>query len=382
MRQFTTAALILLLMSGVSPAKPVEHWKVEKLDRIKVDYRKVPTSHRLESLRREERERLLKEAAAIDYDKALKWVVSVTRDCGDSLLQRAMLRHLARKEPEAALVIGLFREIATTNSDNRALARDFLLEWAVKENQQPWLVRLFQTGSMEEKFLAVQAMGRTASSATIENGWKLLEDRSWKPAPRGIVNAGTLARAMQSLEGEAAACFLLLLERDNRFRDEDTEAVRHATRLWKHADLKRYISLRALADPDSQRRQEVARFMGRAGFEAARAPLLALAKDRKERMEVRVAATEALGGMRLSRGAMTRELKKLLQDPEPKVREAAVRALGRLNVRQSAAVLLELFDTPLGKGARAELAAHNGLPEQTDWAEWLHGTVCPLPEGT
>ena len=42
MRHFTTAALILLLMSGVSPAKPVEQWKVERLDRIKVDYRKVP----------------------------------------------------------------------------------------------------------------------------------------------------------------------------------------------------------------------------------------------------------------------------------------------------------------------------------------------------
>jgi HEAT repeat protein len=86
--------------------------------------------------------------------------------------------------------------------------------------------------------------------------------------------------------------------------------------------------------------------------------------------------------MRLSRGAMTKELKVLVRDSDSKVREAAVRALGRLKVRQSAEALIELFDTPLARRARAELAAHNGLPEQTDWAEWLYSTACPLLEGT
>ncbi|MHC4850172.1 MAG: HEAT repeat domain-containing protein [Planctomycetota bacterium] len=382
MRHFTPAVLIVLVLCGLSPAKPAEKWKVEKFDQLKLDYRNVTSLHRLESARREDRERILKDAVTLEYDKALRWVVSRTRNCDDTLLQRKLLQHLERKQPGAPLVIGLFREIATTKSPNRALARDFLLEWAVKENQQPWLVRLFQTGSMEEKFLAVQAMGLTASSSTIENAWKLLENRTWKPEPRGIVNAGTLARAMQSFEGEAAACFLLLMERDNRFRVEDEEAVRHTTRLWKYADLRRYVSLRSLGDADSQRRKDVARFLGRAGFEAARAPLLAMARDPRERSEVRVAATEALGGMRLSRGAMTKELKALVRDSDIKVREAAVRALGRLKVRQSAEALVDLFDTPLARRARAELAAHNGLPEDTDWAEWLYSTACPLPEGT
>jgi HEAT repeat protein len=235
---------------------------------------------------------------------------------------------------------------------------------------------------MEDRFLAVQAMGLVASGATIEHAWKLLEDRSWKPAPRGIVNAGTLARALQSYEGEEAACFLLLLRQDNRFRPEDAEAVRHATRLWKHADLKRYISLRALGDPDSVRRANVARFMGRAGFEAARAPLVALATNRRERVEVRVAATEALGGMRLSRGAMARKLRSLVEDPDTKVRAAAVRALARLRVKQAAAVLVELLDGPLAEQARAELAAHNRLPAETDWSQWLSSSACPLPDGT
>jgi HEAT repeat protein len=152
--------------------------------------------------------------------------------------------------------------------------------------------------------------------------------------------------------------------------------------LWNHADLKRYVSLRALGDPDSVRRMNVARFMGRAGFEAARAPLLSLATNRRERVEVRVAATEALGGMRLSRGAMTRSLRVLVRDPEASVRAAAVRALARLRVKQAAAALVELLDGPLGEQARAELAAHNGLPADTDWPEWLYRDACPLPDGT
>ena len=197
-----------------------------------------------------------------------------------------------------------------------------------------------------------------------------------------MVHAGTLARAMQSFEGEEAACLLLLLRRDNRFRSEDRDAVRSAIRLWKHAELSRYVSLRSLGDPDPVRRMTVARFMGRAGFEAARAPLLALARNRDERKEVRVAATEALGGMRLARASMSRELKRLLKDPELAVRRAAVRALARLMVRQSTEVLAGLFETPLGEQARAELAAHNGLPPETDWAKWLYSTACPLPDGT
>lgn len=382
MRQIASAPLLALLLAGSVRGTPPDRWQTEKLAELQVDYRRIDQRHRLESLRREDRVRILEAAVDLEMEDALKWAIGMTRESGDLDLQRSMMQYFERKRSGSHLVIGLFREIAASDSPLRTRARDFLIRWAVKENQQPWLVRLFQTGSMEEKFLAVQAMGLIASGETIGHAWKLLEDRSWTPSTDGVVNAGTLARALQSFEGEDAACFLLLLRRDDRFRPEDVEAIRHATRLWKHADLNRYVSLRALGDPDSVRRATVARFMGRVGFEAARAPLLAMAQRSSERVEVRVAATEALGGMRLARGALARKLRALLADPEAKVCAAAVRALGRLGVKQAAEALVGLLDGPLGEQARAQLAARNGLPAETDWSAWISRATCPLPDGT
>jgi hypothetical protein len=41
-----------------------------------------------------------------------------------------------------------------------------------------------------------------------------------------------------------------------------------------------------------------------------------------------------------------------------------------------------LLDGPLGEQARAQLAARNGLPAETDWSAWISRATCPLPDGT
>jgi len=382
MRHFGAIAIVLSALAGTVLGGAPERWQIEKFEDLKLEYRQVSQRHRSESSRRDDRVRILRAVIELEYDDAMRWAVNTVRDCGDPDLQREMLKRLERTHAKSAIVIGMFRDIATVAGPNRTRARDFLLEWAVRENQQPWLLRLFQTGDFEDKFLSVEAMGQVASGTTLEYARRLLDDTAWTPVERGVVRCGTLARALRAFEGEAAARFLLLLQQDPRFGEEDAEAVRHATRLWKFADLKRYVSLRALGESDPARRAGVARFMGRAGIEAARAPLSALARDRNEDTDVRVAAAEALGGLRLARGALVRELKPLLRDDDDAVRQAAIRALANLRVRDAVVALAPVLDGPGASFARTALSRALGRPADTDWLAWVAAEDCPIPEGT
>ena len=230
-----------------------------------------------------------------------------------------------KDQPDNPKVIMLHREFMVADHPLRQRARDFLLEWAIEKGERPWLLRLFKAGDVEDRFLAIRALGRIHAPETMALVWRLLEDQSWKPRANSVVNCGELALATHSFEGGEAARFLILLQRDARFQRFDKRAVRHATRVWKYGELGRYIDIGELSHPDGERREKMARFAGAAGFEAARAPLIGLARDKHERVPVREAATEALGGLTIARADLAAELSRLLTDSEPKVRQAAVR---------------------------------------------------------
>ena len=151
-------------------------------------------------------------------------------------------------------------------------------------------------------------------------------------------------------------------------------------RLWATGDLRDYVKISDLAHPDAVKRAESARFMGDASIEAARAPLLVLARNSGELVDVRAAAAEALGGLTIARGALTRDLARLLKDPKERVRQAAVAGLARLRVKDAVVVLVKLVGTPLEMHARAALAAAYAQEADQDWKEWLR--TCGLPHGT
>ncbi len=371
--------LVLLALGASALAGPDEY---SELDELQLEYRAVKKRYRLLSARREEQLRILKLALDMRDAAAIDWVVAMTRNSANPELQQEILSLLAKKQPDNSKVINLHREFMVAEHALRLPARDFLLDWAVKKGERAWLLRLFASSEIEDQFLAIRALGRIAAPDTLALLWRLLKDKSWKPSPNTVVNCGVLAIAARTFEGGEAARFLILLQRDARFQDPDKSALRQATRLWEHGDLARYVDIRELAHPDGQRREAMARFVGAAGFEAARAPLLGLARDRLERVPVREAATEALGGLTIARADLACELSRLLKDPEPKVCGAAVRALARLRVKQAVAVLVTILDGDLGQLARTELARREKLPAETDWAAWVASKDCPLPEGT
>jgi len=370
---------VLLVLGASALAGPDEYSELDELQR---EFRAVNKRYRLLSARREEQLRILKLALDRRNAAAIDWVVAMTRSSANPELQQEILGLLAKRQPDNSKVIYLHREFMVAEHALRLPARDFLLEWAVKKGERAWLLRLFKSSETEDQFLAIRALGRIAAPDTLTLLWRLLEDKSWTPNPNTVVNCGVLAIAARTFEGGEAARFLILLQRDARFQTLDKPALRQATRVWEHGDLARYVDIRELSHPDGERREAMARFVGAAGFEAARAPLLGLARDRLERVPVREAATEALGGLTIARAGLATQLSRLLKDSEPKVRSAAVRGLARLRVKQAVTALLTVMDGNLGKLARTELARREKLPPETDWAAWVASKDCPLPEGT
>jgi len=371
----------VVLAAGLAKAGPGERAR-DPLDELRLEFRETNTRFRVSSARREAQVRILQRALRLRSDPALRWVITQMRAAQNIELQREALRLLAEEMPHNIEVVRAYREFMAPEHALRPLARDFLLTWAVRRGERPWLLRLFETGDTEDRFLAIQSLARIAAPDTLACAWKLLDDPTWVVRPSTVVHCGTLASAVRRNEGEEAARLLLLLSRDPRFRPVDTAAVRQATRTWHYIDLTRYIEIKELAHPDGVRREMMARFMGRAGFEAARAPLLALATDLSERTKVREAATEALGGLLLARGHLAAQLARLLRDPEDDVRRAAIRALAQLRVTDAVAALLPMLDTPLEDEARKALAKHLKLPSDTDWGAWLKSKDCALPQGT
>ncbi|MHC4957098.1 MAG: HEAT repeat domain-containing protein [Planctomycetota bacterium] len=325
---------------------------------------------------------LLKRIASIGTDEAYQFLADVSRSARQADLTSDVLALIAAAGPRSGVAAAVFRNHLKPNDPHRLMARDFLLERAVLRRDDDWLLGVFSHGPIEDRFLAVRAMGRIRSTHTMRCGWALLRDKSWKPVPGSAAACGTIARAVENMEGPPAARLLLMLQRDARFTRADRGVLRDATRLWTRSNLHSYVALTALAARDQDARVEAARFFGDAGIEAARAPLLALARDTRAPEAERAAAAEALGGLRIARGDLVRCLARLLDDDNIRVRRAAVRGLGRLRVRRAVRTLVALFGTPLAKDAREALAAAFSLEPQHDWQAWLDSPACRLPEGS
>jgi hypothetical protein len=330
----------------------------------------------------EEQVEILRDAGRIKDLFADRFLADLARDPGLEAAHEEILKLLVAKESDAGFVKDLFLEHMAPNDPFRPIARKGLLARAVRTRDDSWLRALFGSRVVEDRFLALEGMGRIGLGATLHHAQQLLDDPSWQPAPGTTVTCGTIGRSLTTLEGADAARILLLLRHDPRFTAADAADVREATRLWKRKSLLAYIDVAVLAHPDLLVRLQNARFMGQARVEAARAPLLAIARDRSENQDVRAAAAEALGGLTLARADLARNLQSLLAEPNAAVQRAAVRGLGALRVRQAAEALADLMGGPLERDARAALAAATGQPPATDWRAWLASPDCPVPVGT
>ena len=142
-----------------------------------------------------------------------------------------------------------------------------------------------------------------------------------------------------------------------------------------------YIDVGDLGGDDVEKRKEMARFLGNAGIEAARLPLLKLAQQRAEDPALRAAAAEALGGMRLARVDLAVELGRLLRDENEEVRKAAVRGLARLKIRPAAERLVKELGGPLADEVRLALSRSHGRSPLADWGEWFNNHGRALPDG-
>jgi HEAT repeat protein len=333
--------------------------------------------------RRAERLALLEEIAYLKTEPAAQVLIEKARSDRYADVHEPLLQLLARLYPDSPSVAAHFRErLQDRDNPFRTLARAYVLRAAEDRRDEETLADMFERGTVEDRFLALRALGRISSKHVLPFAMQLLQDPHWTPQEGSAASCATIARSVTSQEGPQAARLLLLLKHDPRFTKSDLAGVREATRLWRNPDLIAHIRVSALADPDPGARAELAAFLGRAGVEAARAPLLALASRRDEPSMVRAAAAEALGGLKIARGDLSEKLGALLADPDEAVRRAAVRGLAKLRVQQAARVLVGLLDGPLGAEARAALAGAESLPPETDWRAWLDSQACPLPEGT
>jgi len=324
---------------------------------------------------------VLREIARYDDVRAVAFLVDVARDARNARLRDEVLLLIKTSYPVNGAAAAFFRTLLVPGHPQRVLARDYLLERAVLQRDEQALTGLFRGGTVEDKFLVLEALGEVASRRTLELASKLAADDSWEPQPGTAIRCGTLALAVRHHEGEEAARMLLLLRRDPRFTERDEEDVREATRLWRSADLRGYVDLSELAHAQPAVRAAAARFLGAAGFEGARTPLLRLAGRADQPVEVRAAAVAALGGLRVARAALVRRLAPFARSEDPTLRRAGVAALKQLAVRPAAAVLASLAGTPAGPEAERALQELSGLPAGTDWTAWLDRRDCPLPEG-
>jgi len=376
---FRSILLVSALVAGVAGTVHAQDRKgTDRLQELKAQFRKLEGRHPGIGENVERRRDILKQVAAMSDPAAMQFLVDVARNGRCSEFHAEVLQVLAEKGLDLAQVAVLFQDLLVEGGPHRHLARTYLLARAVARQDDSFLAGLFVKGGIEDRFLALDAMGRLGSLATLSAAERLLADPDWRPREGTAVCCATIAAALRRAEGTPAAQVLLLLQRDPRFRPSDAYAVREATRLWSRRDLHSYVELKSLCDPDVAKRVEAARFMGNAGIEAARAPLLLIARDRTEHPAVRAAAAEALGGLRIARGDLASRLEWLLQDPDTEVRHGVLRGLARLGVRQAGEVLVDLLDGPLASDARAALTRAPAPPHDENWPAWL----ATLPEGT
>lgn len=371
--------LVSALVAGVLGTVHAQDRKgTDRLHELKSEFRKLEGRQPGIGENIERRRAILKEIAALNDPAALQFLVDVARNGRYVDFHAEALQVLAEKGLELGPVAVLFQELMVEGGPHRLLARGYLLARAVARQDDSFLASLFVKGDIEDRFLALQAMGKIGSLATLAAAQRLLGDAEWKPKEGSVICCATIASSLRRAEGAPAAQALLLMQRDPRFLPSDAFAVREATRLWSRRDLHAYVELKSLADPDTGKRVEAARFMGNAGIEAARAPLLIMARDKTEHPSVRAAAAEALGGLRIARGDLASRLEWLLDDPDAEVHRGVLRGLARLGVRQSAEILVDLLQGPQAADARAALARAPAPPPDENWPAWL----ATLPEGT
>ena len=319
---------------------------------------------------------------------ALEFLAGVVRNDGHDDLREDLLRLLAEEHPDTTVVTELLKQQLDLDGqdplgpDNpqRRLARDLLLQWTKEKKDVSFALELMDKGTVEDRFAALKLLGEVEHASTLQYASKLLA-ADWEPDRAAGVTCGALALSLARMEGREAARLLLLLQRSRRFTDRDTIAVRDATRLWHKPDLVSYIDVGDLGGDDVEKRKEMARFLGDAGIEAARLPLLKLAQQRAEDPALRAAAAEALGGMRIARVDLAVELGRLLRDENEEVRKAAVRGLARLKIRPAAERLVKELGGPLADEVRLALSRSHGRSPLADWGEWFNNHGRALPDG-
>jgi len=374
---------LLLLASALDTAHGQSRRKKSPLPGLKARFRALSNKSGESMVHRAEQERVLREIRALGNENSLQFLAKIAGDKRHEALRGSVLRLMAGADPDSGIVAGVLGEHMDGDSPHRALARKYLLERAILRHDDEWLGNFFEEGSMEDRFLAVQAMGFIKSPVTVYNALALLDDDRWQPKLTSLINCTTLIECVKHLEGAEAARLLLRLRRDPRFGRRDAIALRDATRLWKAPDLGSYVRVADLAQPDARRRKESAELMGDAGIEAARAPLIFLARNRSERADVRAAAARALGGLKIARADLVQQLVLLLKEPDMTVRRGAVAGLGRLRVVEAVEALIDLLDdTALDPEARKALATAYGEAADFDWEAWLASPTSRLSHGT
>lgn len=324
---------------------------------------------------------VLRKIARIKDLRAVAFLISVTENRRHARLHEGTLRLIAEAYPNDGAAATMYRRMLRPGHPHRTMARNYLIERAVQQHDDGALVDLFRSGQVIDRFLALSALSRLSSRRTLALALKLAADKSWQPLKGTVVRCGTIAQAVRHHEGKPAARMLLLLRRDPRFSPRDDEDVREATRLWRNGDLRGYIDLSALTDERAEVRAKAARFLGAAGFEAARAPLLRLARRPDQSAIVRTAAIEALGGLGIARADLARELAAFARNGDLALRQAAVRGLRRLGVKPAAVALAGLKGTSVWQQAEQALQALSGRAAGTDWQHWLQSNDCSLPGG-
>ncbi len=359
---------------GASKARELAEQKLlQRIRELTRELRDLASKSPLGVARPTDQRRVLQELAKVDHPQAVRALVGYAEDPEYAPLREELLQILAAMPgADEAQVSRLMRDHMAPGDPARGIARGYLLQLAKRRRNDEWLDALFDMGLVEDRFLALQAMGAVGSASALDRATTLAKDNSWKPDEGGLVSCGTIALSVKDAEGSEAARLLLLLTKDPRFGPADAQKLREATRLWHQTDLKTYVNLADLADPNPRKRLETATFLGAAGLETARAPLVRVAFNPRELPEVRAAAATALGGLRIAREDLAERLKTLLTDPEPAVRRGAADGLGRLMVKPAADVFVSMLDGPFAAETRAALSRLTGLPaDTTDWKQWL-----------
>jgi hypothetical protein len=365
---------------GVNKGRVTEEQRqLQRLRELMKELRELPSKSPAGIARPTDQRRVLGDVARINHPQAVRFLVTLVDEPVYAHLREEILLLLTRSAgADEALVSGVMRTHMAHDDPARRIAREYLLNLAKRKRKDEWLSGLFDGGTIEDRFLALQAMGDIGSVASLECATALLKDKSWRPDATGLVSCATIALSLREVEGEPAARLLLVLARDPRFAASDAPRLREATRLWRQSDLRTYLNLADLADENARTRAETAAFLGTVGLEAARAPLVRLAFDAREVPEVRAAAAKALGGLRIAKEDLAAKLKTLAADADPLVRRGALDGLVHLRGKPAAEAFVSMLGGPFDAEIRAALARLTDLGANHDWEKWLRES---FPEG-